>query len=155
MPSKIAHAYPHANIFLPNGLMLDRRYCPTGCAIKILIDRMLTHLFLDCNPSDGHRCSSICAQPTQCLIGFPNTENVRTSCPPKDAELVEKFEKWMSFILCEPDEEVTLQTMVVEFLPCSRVLEVLSVSFYLWCKVDTLQSRHVTVRRDYFYKSLI
>ena len=131
LSTKIVHAYPHANIYLPNGLLLDRRYCPTSYASKIIINRMLTHLFVDFNPRDGHHCTSLCSQPTQCLIGFPNTENVRNSCPSLDAELVEQFEKWMSFIICEPDEEVTLQSLVVEFLPCSKVLEVISVSFYL------------------------
>ena len=131
LSTKIVHAYPHANIYLPNGLLLDRRFCPTSYASKMLISRMLTHFFVEFNPSDGHRCNSLCSQPTQCLIGFPDTENVRTSCPARSAELVEQFEKWMSFIICEPDEEVTLQSLVVEFLPCSRVLEVLSVSFYL------------------------
>ena len=129
--TKIVHAYPQADIYLPNGLLLDKRFCPTSYASKIIIDRLLTHLFVESNPRDGHRCTNLCSQTTQCLIGFPNTEDVRTSCPTRDAELVEQFEKWMSFIICEPDEEVTLQSLVIEFLPCSRVLEVLAVSFYL------------------------
>ena len=129
--TRFVHAYRAPEIYLPNGLLLDRSFYPTNSATRVLINRMLKHLFLDFNPADGHRCTSLCGQPTQCLIGYPNSEDVRTACPSKDAEMIEKFEKWMTLILCDQDEEVTLQTMVLEFLPCNKVVEVLSVSFYL------------------------
>ena len=129
--TRFAHAYNVPQIFLPNGLLLDRSFHPMDSSTRILINKLLTHIFLDFNPEIGHKCTSLCGQRSQLLLGFPNSEDVKSSCPPKDAEMIEQFERWMTLILCNHDEEVTLQSIVIEFLPCNKLVEVLSISFYL------------------------
>lgn len=118
-------------IYHPNGLLIDREHLPSGNATSLLINHLLTDIFTKDNPCDGHKCNKVCTRPTQIMIGFPNSEDLRSSCPEECMEIVDQYEKLLQLFLCDEDEELTIVTIVFEFLPCSKVLEILSVSIYL------------------------
>ena len=121
-----------AKVYHPSGLLIDRQYLPRGNATSLLVNHLLTDIFTKDNPRSGHKCNRICNQPSQILIGFPNSEDVKSSCPDECADMVDQYERLLSLFICdEGDEEVTITSMVFEFLPCSKVLEILSVSIYL------------------------
>ena len=129
--ARFVHAYDTPEIYLSNGLKLDKSCLPTDNLVRILINKLLKHAFANLNPADGHRCNTLCRTPTRMLMGFPNSEDVKSACPTSDAEKIEKFENVMSWLICEQDEDVTLNSLIIEFLPCNKVVEIISVSFYL------------------------
>ena len=128
--TRFVHAYAAPEFYLPNGLKLDRAYAPTDNLVRLLVNKLLKHAFSNLNPADGHRCTNFCRTPTRMLMGFPNSEDVKSACPANDAEKIEKFEKVMAWLICEQDEDMTLQSLILEFLPCNKVVEIISVSFY-------------------------
>lgn len=119
-------------IYHPNGLLIDRGYLPSGNATSLLVNHLLTDIFVKDNPRDGHVCNKFCSQPSQILIGFPNSEDVRSSVPEECLDIVDQYERLLSLFICDEDcEEVTIMSMVFEFLPCSKMMEILSVAIYL------------------------
>lgn len=128
--TRFVHTQP-ATIFHPTGLLLDRCFTPSDNATSLLVNHLLNDIFIDSNPRNNHKCSQICCQPTQILLGFPNTEDVKSSCPPDCAAMIEQYERLVSLSIFDEGEEATVNTIIIEFLPCSKVLEILSVGIYL------------------------
>ena len=118
-------------IYHPNGLLMDKEIMPNKSATTLLINHLLHDMFIILNPRCGHKCTRVCYQPTQILIGYPKTEDLRNSCPSGCAEMVEQYEDLLSSLIDDEEWEVNIQTLVIEFLPCSEVLEILAVAIYL------------------------
>ena len=120
-------------VFHASGLILDRHECPCP---KQLIEELLKDLIVTWNPPHLHRrCTALCGQPVQILMGYPKSVDVKSSC----SELIEKkvmaYEEEATNCLADEDvwykEKVEMQSLVLRLLPCVKVMEILDAAIYL------------------------
>ena len=128
--ARFVHTQP-AVIYHPTGLMLDRDFMPAENATNLLVNHLLHNIFVEDNPRTDHKCSQLCCRPTQILLGFPHAEDVKSSCPPECAAIIEQYERLVSLAIYDEGEDVTINTIIIEFLPCNKIVEILAVGIYL------------------------
>ena len=120
-------------IYHANGIKVDWSDYPSNNSIAYFINNILHDCFLCNNPPSTHKCNRLCHQPVQIMLGYPRNETVFESCGPHSRDMVIQFEKLLTVFLREENEDdVILRSLVIHFLPCSKVTEILSVNLYLW-----------------------
>ena len=120
-------------IYHDNGIKVDWSDYPSNNAIAYFINNIVHDCFIRNNPPVTHKCNRLCHQPLQIMLGYPRNETVFESCGPDSRDMVMQFEKLLTVFLREENEdEVILRSMALQFLPCSKVTEILSVNIYLW-----------------------
>ena len=127
--------YTYANdpiVYHANGLMIGKKWLPTTNTLKFFINGILSKVFVTVNPPKGHkRCSSLCGQPVQIIIGWPHSSDAASSVPSEVKQLVHNLEDMLKKITFGGEEEVAMQTLAVRFLPCPRHIEILQAAIYL------------------------
>ena len=132
MASRIVFAVK-PTIYHPTGLKLkDTEYpCP-----KLLIEELLKDLLYTYNPPGLHKCSSLCRQMAQVVIGYPHSEGVRGSVSEEFEEKLQFFEDAITNFMddreCWFKEKLEVHSLVIRFLPCTRYLEVADAAIYLF-----------------------
>ena len=120
-------------VYHPSGLKLKRNECPCP---KQLIEELLKDVLLSYNPPELHRCSSLCRQSSQILIGYPYTEDVRTAVSDEFEEKLQIFEDAVTFHTDDEEywykEKMEVHSIVLRFLPCVKYLEVINAAIYLY-----------------------
>ena len=120
-------------IYHSTGLKLEKYECPCP---KKLIEELLKDLLISWNPPHLHkRCTSLCGQPVQLVIGYPKSVDVKTSCSELIERKVEEYENDATNSLADEDvwykEKVELHSLAIRFLPCVKVMEILDAALYL------------------------
>ena len=119
-------------IYHSNGVKVDLSDYPSNNSMAYFINNIVYDCFIRSNPPSNHRCNRLCHQPVQIMLGFPKSETVFEACGPHSRDMVMQFEKLLTVFLREENEdEVILRSLVIHFLPCSKVTEILSVNIYL------------------------
>ena len=114
-------------LFHSNGLKLAKHERPSETATQYLLNAIISELLLKVNPSKKHNCTSLCGQPAQILIGFPHSADVISSVSNETKKIIADFEDLLQKLIADGDEGVVIHSLAMRFLPCSKIVEILSV----------------------------
>ena len=59
-----------------NGLTIDKRELPSNNSIKYFLNAILGSMIVKVNPIKRHKCTSMCMQMIQVMLGYPHCENL-------------------------------------------------------------------------------
>ena len=79
-------------IYHQNGLEVAKRDMPSITNVKRFLSTVLERAMLDRNPPETHRCTALCRQPVQLLLGFPHCGEVKE--PMKNVKLSKSVKLW-------------------------------------------------------------
>ena len=128
--SKLVHAY-RLELYLPNGYQVKQIDLPSDASIKFFLNKLVYALLIEKNPPCKHVCSNLCYQSARVILGFPNSENLKSACPDDISDMIEDFEELLEAFYAEPAEKLEIQALTIRLLPCSLVTEILEVALYL------------------------
>ena len=133
--SPVQTRYVHVNkpnIFLANGYKVHEWDLPSATSLSYFLNKFVATVYLSQNNPRNHRCTSLCGQPFRLSVGFPYSENLKDACPEEIHELIDDFEQLLSaFYASEAREDVEIQSVVLIFFPCAKVLEIHDAAIYL------------------------
>ena len=118
-------------VYHQNGLQMDKNERPKDSLTKLFINNLIGGFLLRNNPANKHKCTSLCGQPTQFMMGFPHSSEVKSSVEPSLRQMVEDYEELIETVAYEGTENVEIQTLCVRMLPCSLYPEILDAAIYL------------------------
>ena len=130
MPARFVYA-KETRIFHRNGLQVQGPNKLKESSIKLFLNNLVGSFFLLTNTVRNHKCTSLCGQPVQFIIGFPHSTDVTGSVSPSCARMVEDFEELIKETIYDGHEDVELQTICIRMLPCSKCIEILESAIYL------------------------
>ena len=130
MQTRYVHACEPV-VYHRNGLKVDKRDLPSVTATRYFINAILGDLFVKLNPIGKHTCNGLCGHVVQLYIGFPHSEDVKSSVPSVTRQMVSQYEDLLAMMVFDQKEEVELQSLGLRFLPCPKYLEIISVSLYM------------------------
>ena len=76
MGTRFVYATP-PTIYHQNGLEVAKRDMPSMVNVRRFLTTLIERVMVDRNPVDKHRCSAICGQPIQLILGFPHCSEVK------------------------------------------------------------------------------
>ena len=119
-------------IYHATGLILTGSNLPNP---ECLVSELLQDIFVTWNRPYPHRCTKMCRQMAQIFIGYPRTEDVKSSCSDRCEKAVRLFEHRITNELESLDqgekEILEIQSIIIRFFPCVNYLEVVDAAIYL------------------------
>ena len=65
------------------------------------------------------------------MLGFPNSSDAKSACPVDTTTMIQEFEELLNAFYADPDEDLEVRTIMIDFTPCPKVVEIIKVAFYL------------------------
>ena len=126
--------YIHAelpDIFLPNGFKVGLHDLPSAASMRYFINKLLGAILVEANPIAKHCCNKFCRHPSRLMLGFPNSSDVKSSCPVDIRNMVVDFENLLNAFYADDEESLEIHTIMIDFMPCPKVVEIIKAAFYL------------------------
>ena len=118
-------------LFHANGMRFTRQEKPSDAAIQYLLNTVIAELLVKVNAPKKHNCTSLCGQPVQILIGFPHSMDVISSVSSETKKIVADFEDLLQKLTLNENGDLSICSLAMRFLPCSKVVEILDAEICL------------------------